>query len=87
MLTYNTLGKGGPLESSQSQVTNLHRARGPSDEDVVTLEVPVDDGGGPGVQEVEALQDLSAPAPQHLGLHHLETLQVAEERKRQTSPC
>ena len=63
LLTDDTLGEGGPLESSKSKVTNLHRARGTSDEDVVTLEVPVDDGGGPGVQEVETLQDLSAPAP------------------------
>ena len=37
----------------------------------------MDDGRGPGVQEVEALEDLPAPAPQHLGLHHLKPLQVA----------
>lgn len=34
----------------------------------------MDDGWGPGVEKVEAFQDLSAPAPQHLGLHDLETL-------------
>ncbi len=34
----------------------------------------MDDGRCPGVEKVKAFQDLSAPAPQHLGLHNLETL-------------
>lgn len=75
-LTYHTLGKGRSLEGGQAQVANLYRASGPSDEDIITLEVPVDDGGCPGVQEQQPLQYLPAPATQHLGLHHLEPLQV-----------
>lgn len=39
----------------------------------------MDDGRGPRVEEVEALQDLPAPAPQHLGLHDLEALQIAAQ--------
>ena len=74
--TYDTLGEGGPLERGQSQVSDLDGAGGAGDEDVVALEVAVDDGRGPGVQEVETFQDLTTPAPQHLGLHHLEALQV-----------
>lgn len=37
----------------------------------------MDDGRSPGVEEVKALQDLTAPAPQDLDLHHLESLQVS----------
>ena len=50
--TYDTLGKGGPHESGQSQVAYFDRACGACDEDVVTFQVPVDDGGSPSVQEV-----------------------------------
>ena len=39
------------------------------------------DGRGPGVEKVKAFQDLSAPAPQHLGLHYFETLQIAAGRR------
>lgn len=42
--TYNTLGKRSPLESGEAQVTDLHGSGRPSDEDVVTLEVTVDNG-------------------------------------------
>ena len=79
--TYDALGEGGPLERGQAQVPDLHGARGAGDEDVVTLQVPVDDGRGPGVQEVEAFKDLTAPRPQNLDLHHLEALQVAGGRE------
>lgn len=83
--TNDTLGKGGPLQRGQTQVADLYRACGPRDEDVVTLQVPVDDGRRSGVQEVEAFEDLTAPRAQHLDLHHLEALQVAawqrEEKK------
>lgn len=37
-----------------------------------------------GVKEVEALQDLSTPTPQHLGFHHLKALQVTLERDHKT---
>lgn len=33
------------------------------------------------MEEVQALQDLPAPAPQHLYLHHLEALQIPEEQR------
>lgn len=78
--TDDTLCKGGPLQRGQTQVPDLHRARGPRDEDVVAFQVPVDDGWGSGVQEVEAFEDLSAPRTQDLDLHDLETLQVAARR-------
>lgn len=41
----------------------------------------MDDGRGPGVEEVKAFQDLPAPTSQHLRLHHFETLQVALEKE------
>lgn len=44
----------------------------------------MDDGRGPGVEEVKAFQDLPAPTSQHLRLHNFKTLQVAlEERENQ----
>lgn len=70
--TYDTLGKGGPHESGQPQVTDLDRACGASYEDVVTFEVPVNYRRSPSVKEVKALQDLTTPAPQDLRFHHLE---------------
>lgn len=79
--TDDTLGKGGPLQCGQAQVTDFHRACGPRDEDVVTLQVPVDDGRRSSVQEVEAFEDLTAPRAQHLDLHHLEALQVAARQR------
>lgn len=41
----------------------------------------MDDGRGPGVEKVKAFQDLSAPAPQYLGFHYFETLQIAVGRR------
>lgn len=42
----------------------------------------MDDGRGPGVEKMEAFQDLSAPAPEYFGLHYLETFQIAVVRKK-----
>lgn len=42
----------------------------------------MDDGRGPGVQEVKAFQDLPAPTSQHFGLHDFETLQVALGKRK-----
>lgn len=84
--TYDTLGEGGSLERGQAQVPNLDRARGARDEDVVTLEVTVDDGGRAGVQEMQPLEDLPAPALQHLQLHLLEPLQIAARGPTVLSP-
>lgn len=75
-LTDHTLGEGGSFERGQTQVPDLHAARGPRDEDVVTLQVPVDDGRSACVQEVQAFEDLTTPAAQHFGFHHLEALQI-----------
>lgn len=41
----------------------------------------MDDGRGPGVEEVKAFQDLPAPTSQHLRLHNFKTLQVALEER------
>ena len=74
LLTDDALCERGPLKGGQAQISYLDGARGARYEDVVTLEVSVDNWRGPGVEEVEALQYLSAPAPQHLGLHDLKAL-------------
>lgn len=37
----------------------------------------MDDWRSPSVKKVEALQDLSTPAPQHFNFHHLEPLQIS----------
>ena len=37
----------------------------------------MDDRRGPSVQEVQPLQDLPAPTPQHFDLHHLEPFQIS----------
>lgn len=42
----------------------------------------MDNGRSPGVEKMEAFQDLSAPAPQYFGLHYLETFQIAAVRKK-----
>lgn len=83
-LTNDTFSKRGTFQSGQSQIPNLDGAGGARDEDVVTLQVPVDDGGRPRVQEVEPFQDLEAPALQQLQLHLLESLQVAVNQQRRT---
>lgn len=41
----------------------------------------MDDWGGPGVEEVEALEDLPAPAAEHFDFHHLEPLQISATGK------
>lgn len=74
--TYDTFGKRGSLQRGQPQVSYLHRACGPRDEDVVTFQVSVNDGWSSGVQEVEAFEDLSAPRAQNLDFHDLKTLEV-----------
>lgn len=35
------------------------------------------------MKKVEALQDLPAPAPQDLGLHHFKALQITAEKERE----
>lgn len=41
----------------------------------------MDDGRGPGVEEVKAFQDLPAPTSQYFRLHNFKTLQVALEKR------
>lgn len=41
----------------------------------------MDDGRGPGVEKMKALQNLPAPASQHLGFHDLEPLEIAAGMK------
>lgn len=65
-LTNDTFSKRGTFKSGQSQVPDLDRAGGARDKDVVTLQVPVDDGRRSRVQEVEPLQDLSTPTLEQL---------------------
>lgn len=45
VLTNDALGERGLLERGEAQVPDLHGGGGSSDEDVVTLEVSVQDGG------------------------------------------
>ena len=78
--TYDALSKGGPHQSSQSEVTYLDRSCRACYEDVVALEVSVDNWRSSGVKEVKALQNLSTPTPQYLGFHHLKALKVTVER-------
>ncbi len=78
-LTDDALGEAGSLERGQAQVPDLYAPRGARDEDVVTLQVPVDDGGGPSVQKVQSFEDLTTPPLQELRLHLLKTLQVPEQ--------
>lgn len=79
LLTNDTFGEGGTLESGKAEVSDLDGAGGAGNEDVVALEVAVDDGWRARVQEVEALQDLMAPALQQLQLHLLKALQIPEK--------
>ena len=67
----------GDLQCSQPEVPNLYQSSGPVDEDVVTLEVSVDDGGVAGVEVVQALQDLPAPGTNELDLDILEPTHVS----------
>lgn len=46
----------------------------------------MDDGRGPGVEEVKAFQDLPAPASKHLRLHNFKPLQVALEKTENRHP-
>lgn len=80
--TYDTLGKRSPLESGEAQVTDLDGSRGPGDEDVVTLEIPVDDGRRPGMKEMKPFQDLPTPAAQNFDLHLLKPLQIPAEHNK-----
>lgn len=72
--TYDTLGEWCALERGQAQVPDLDRSSRTCDKNVVALQVPVDDRGGPSVQEVETLEDLPAPAAEDFDFHHLEPL-------------
>ena len=74
-LTYHR-GDVIPLQSGQPQVPNLDQASGAIDKDIVTLEVSVNNGWLPGVEEMEPPQDLPPPATNHLGLYGLESPHV-----------
>jgi len=69
------------FQCCKAQVSDLNKASGAIDEDVVTLEVPVDDGGGASVEEVEAPQDLPPPASDHLVFNGFQTTHVAVKRQ------
>lgn len=65
-LTNDTFSKRGTFKSGESQISDLDRASGARDEDVVTLQVSVDDGRRSRVQEVKPFEDLSTPALEQL---------------------
>lgn len=65
-LTDDTFSKRGTFKSGESQISDLDGAGGARDEDVVTLQVSVDDGRRPRVQEVKPFQDLSTPTLEQL---------------------
>lgn len=65
-LTNDTFGKRGTFKSGKSQISDLYRASGARDEDVVTLQVSVDDGRRSRVQEVKPFEDLSTPTLEQL---------------------
>lgn len=65
-LTNDTFCKRGTFKSGKSQISNLDRAGGARDEDVVTLQVSVDDGRRSRVQEVKPFEDLSTPTLEQL---------------------
>lgn len=46
----------------------------------------MDNRWSPGVKEVKALQNLSAPTSQDFGFHHLKALKVAVDREYMLSP-
>lgn len=82
--TNDTFSKRGTFESGQPQIPDLDGARGAGDEDVVTLEVPVNDGRSARVQEVKPFEDLTTPALQQLQLHLLEPLQIPKTKGGQS---
>lgn len=82
-LTNDTFSERGTFESGEPKISNLDGADGPGDEDVVTLEVPVDDGRRACVQEVKPFEDLTTPALQQLQLHVLEPFQVPKRKEGQ----
>ncbi len=55
LLTNDALGEWLVLEGGEAEVANLDAAGGPSDEDIVTLQVPVDHRRHPGVKEQQPL--------------------------------
>ena len=65
------------FQCCKAQVANLNKACGAVDEDVVTLEVSMDDGGCAGVEKVEASQDLPTPAADHFMLDCFQPAHVA----------
>lgn len=86
VLTDDALGERGLLERGEAQVSDLDGGGGSGDEDVVTLEVSVQDGGAARVQELKTLQDLKAPTLQQLQLHLTEPAQVPEEHTGPFTP-
>lgn len=80
-LTNHTLSKGGSFERSQTQIPDLDAARGARDEDVITLQVPVDDGRSARVQEMQTFENLTAPAAQNFRFHHLKAFQIPGENE------
>ena len=68
------------LQGREAEIADLDGSRRAGDEDVVALEVAVDDGRRPRVQEVEAFDDLSAPRLEHALVDLLEAPQVGLER-------
>ena len=73
------------FQRCKAQVADLNKTCGAVDEDVVTLEISMDDGGCAGVEEVEASQDLPTPAADHFMLDCFQAAHVAEgwERERE----
>lgn len=84
ILTNDTFSKRGTFEGGQPQISYLDGADGAGDENVVTLEVPVDDGRSARVQKVKPFEDLTTPALQQLQLHLLEPLQVPKTKEDKT---
>ena len=60
-LTNDGFGERPVLQGCQTEVADLDLAGGARYEDIVTLQIPVDDGRVSGVEELETFQDLPTP--------------------------
>lgn len=83
-LTQHALGCGQAApQCSKAKIAYFHHTRRAIHKDVITLEIPVDDGGLMCMQIHKPLQDLPSPSFEHLLINALVLLAISA---RQASP-
>jgi len=81
--TYDRFSKRSIFQRSQSEIADFDSPRGASNENIVALEISMDDGRRPRVEEHQTFQNLPTPRLENLRIYLFESLQIPKTGTQQ----